>query len=79
MAEITREELLARYAAGKRDFRGLDLTRMNWRGVSDLRECLLDSFGLNGCNFRGANFSFADFSKTSLRNCDFRDTICFRN
>lgn len=65
MAQMTREELLARYAAGERDFSGLDL-----RGMIFGR-CVL-----NNCNFRGANFSYADFSNwTHIMYCDFRDTI----
>jgi hypothetical protein len=43
MAEITREELLARYAAGERNFIGLDLSEIVFG------RCVLD-----GCNFRGA-------------------------
>ncbi|EAZ92661.1 pentapeptide repeat-containing protein [Crocosphaera chwakensis] len=65
MAEITKEELLARYAAGERDFSGLDFS-----GIIFGR-CVL-----NSCNFRGANFSGANFSNwTHIMYCDFRDTI----
>lgn len=77
MAEITREELLARYAAGERDFSGLNLSRIK-PDFSDFKECFADSYGLNCCNFQGANFSYVNFTNTFLMYCDFRDTICFR-
>ena len=66
MAEITREELLARYAAGKRDFR-----RLNLSGII-FGECIL-----NNCDFRGANFSYAEFSGTEIVYCDFRHAIFY--
>ena len=74
---MDREELLRRYAAGERDFSGMDLSNIS-PPVSQLSEYVAASYGLNSCNFRGANFSSVDFSDTFIMNCDFRDTICFR-
>ena len=88
MAEITREELFTRYRAGERDFSGLDfrgldlsrirdeemLSQVDWPPYATLRE----NYPLNRCIFRGANFSFVNFSRTTLNFSDFRDAILFR-
>ncbi|MDJ0596162.1 MAG: pentapeptide repeat-containing protein [Pleurocapsa sp. MO_226.B13] len=74
---MDREELLRRYAAGERDFSGLDLSNIS-PPVSEFSEYFSNNYGLNSCNFRGANFSYVNFSHTFLMYCDFRDTICFR-
>ena len=50
MAKITREELLARYAAGERDFSKLDL---GW-------------IDLSGANLREANFTQAKLGRSNL-------------
>ena len=79
---MDREELLRRYAAGERDFSGLDLSNIS-PPVSEFSEYFSNNYGLNSCNFHGANFSYVNFSHvnfshTFLMYCDFRDTICFR-
>ncbi len=83
MAEITRKELLARYKAGERDFSGLDFSGLDLSGIKDEEMRAEDGFlkgdySLNRCIFRGANFSYVDFSKwTCIEYCDFRDAILF--
>jgi uncharacterized protein YjbI with pentapeptide repeats len=84
MAEITREELLARYKAGERDFSGLDFSGLDLSGIQD-EEMLAQydyaflkaDYALNRCIFRGANFSYVNFKGTCIAHCNFRSSILF--
>lgn len=78
---MTREELLEHYAAGERDFRGIDLSRANLEEVcleeinlegADLRGTLFFRSNLIGAIFRNANLEGADLSMTVLDATDFR-------
>ncbi|WP_425428934.1 pentapeptide repeat-containing protein [Aphanothece hegewaldii] len=78
---MTREALLARYAAGERNFSGLDLSGLDLSNIKDeIRRAedhyafLRENYPLNRCIFRGANFSYVNFSGTCIMHCDFRDT-----
>ena len=85
---MTAEELLERYAAGERDFSGMDFRGLDLSYVKN--EQMLaqvdyppyatgkENYPLNRCIFRGANFSYTNFSNTHILLCDFRDTVCFR-
>lgn len=85
---MDREELLRRYAAGERDFSGMDFKGLDLSHIKN--EQMLaqadnpvyatgkENYPLNRCIFRGANFSYTNFSNTHLLLCDFRDTVCFR-
>ena len=80
--------MLRRYTAGERDFSGLDFSGLDLSHVKN--EQMLaqvdyppyamgkENYPLNRCIFRGANFSYTNFSNTHLLLCDFRDTVCFR-
>jgi serine/threonine protein kinase, bacterial len=59
MTEITKKELLAQYANGERDFRGIKLVNVNLSGV-DLSEI----------NFHGANLDWVDLSGANLSRSD---------
>lgn len=59
--KLTRDELLRKYQAGVRDFRGADL-----RGV-DLREADLSGADLQGTDLRGTDFGGARLQSASLR------------
>jgi uncharacterized protein YjbI with pentapeptide repeats len=87
MAEITREELLARYKAGERDFSRLDFSGLDLSGIKDEELLPTDFFystnrqlcyPLEGCIFRGANFCYVNFSRTTVIYSDFQDAILFR-
>ena len=88
MAKLTREELLARYTSGERDFSGIDFTGVDLSNIRDEemlsqvdyppKATCRDNHPLNRCIFSRANFSFANFTNTCIRFCNFRDTICFR-
>ncbi|MBW4553946.1 MAG: pentapeptide repeat-containing protein [Aphanocapsa sp. GSE-SYN-MK-11-07L] len=72
---MTAEELLERYAAGERDFSGVDLNGLDLSGT-ELR-CII----LRGADLRGASFQDSDLSgywkKPSLIiHSDFRETNC---
>lgn len=60
----TTAEILQRYLAGERDFRGLDIED---GGSSSFRAAILD-----GADFSGA-FLLADFERARLRGCRFVD------
>lgn len=75
MAEITAVELLDRYEAGERDFRGLDLSglQFNPRGIGRRK------ITVTGADFSGANMSkcgimYQRLSGGIFRNVDFTDT-----
>lgn len=57
---MTAEELLERYAAGERDFSGVDLQ------VADLREADLTGSNLEGANLTDAVLINAEFGVVSL-------------
>lgn len=78
---MTGEELLKRYAAGERDFRGVDLTRVKIPNVdlsgADLSGAILDSVDLTGAKLhnvkmRGATATsgWAEFSGTDFTGAD---------
>jgi uncharacterized protein YjbI with pentapeptide repeats len=66
MKNMTAQELLAAYAAGKRDFFRADL-----RGA-DLSNANLSNANLSGANFSNANLSGANFSNANLNHADLR-------
>jgi Pentapeptide repeats (8 copies) len=76
---MTAEELLERYAAGERDFSGIqldggELTSSNLSGINlsdaDLSEQYLKEVNLVGANLRNVGFGRACLTKANLRNCD---------
>jgi uncharacterized protein YjbI with pentapeptide repeats len=78
---MTAEELLERYAAGERDFSGVDLSGVNLEEVcledinlegADLRGTLFFRANLGRGIFRNANLEGADLSMTLLNETDFR-------
>lgn len=78
---MTREELLQRYAAGERDFSGVDLSGVNLEEVAleeinleeaNLKGTLFFRSNLLGAIFRNANLEGADLSMTLLNETDFR-------
>lgn len=76
MAEITAIELLDRYEAGERDFRGLDLSGLQFRSKEIGRRKII----VKGADFSGANMSKCRFADQNLhggifRNVDFTGAI----
>ncbi len=79
---MTPKELLEKYAAGVRDFRGVDLGEevlswLNLRGA-DLRGANLTGANLNwsdltGADLRSANLTGADLNWTNLNQADLRE------
>lgn len=59
---MKREELLERYAAGERDFSGVDLSGVN-----------LIEVGLEGINLEGAILRGTEFDRSDLRGAIFRN------
>ncbi|MEB3182446.1 MAG: pentapeptide repeat-containing protein [Nostocaceae cyanobacterium] len=57
---MTQEELLEKYAAGVRDFTGINLSEANLRGAN-----------LSGANFSTANLSLVNFSGANLTEVNF--------
>lgn len=79
MNELTREEFLARYEAGERDFSdrnwiGIDLSGTKLFGVSF---CSTSSYNNLGCwsnaNLRGIEWIQCDLTRCEFSSCDFRD------
>ncbi|QOV21176.1 pentapeptide repeat-containing protein [Anabaenopsis elenkinii] len=73
--------LLERYAAGKRDFTGVNLGKADLQGV-DLKGCDfsyadLSEANLNGANLRGCDLSFANLAQADLQNADLRGALLF--
>ncbi len=69
LRKITRKELLKRYAAGDRDFSGVDLSGMmivNHFRFIDLSGIDLSGIDLSGSNLDGINFSGANLSGANL-------------
>ena len=76
------EELLARYAAGERDFRETDFADIALAGF-DLLECdfsdsdfsgaLLDGANLSGCRMVGTILRWASLGNADLTGCDLRE------
>jgi uncharacterized protein YjbI with pentapeptide repeats len=64
--KMTPDQLLQRYAAGERNFRGVNLSDeiLIW---ADLRGA-----DLRGANLRGANLNWANFSRVNLIGADLR-------
>jgi uncharacterized protein YjbI with pentapeptide repeats len=78
---MTAEELLQCYAAGERDFSGVDLSYANLAGA-DLRDINLSDACLAGINLRGAileraNLRNAGLGDSDLAGIDLRG--CLRN
>ena len=68
---MTSEELLQRYAAGERDFRGADLSRANLTGAD------LTGANLTGADLAGAYLTEADLTHVHLRGANLhRITLC---
>jgi uncharacterized protein YjbI with pentapeptide repeats len=86
---MTAEELLARYTAGERDFRGAALREIVLQygqlgGIdlsnadlicADLSGCGFQEANLSGANLRGADLSGCSFRKTNLQGADCRGTL----
>ena len=82
--KMTRERFLKRYAAGERDFSGLDASGLDLSGLdlSGVNLCYADLRGadlsgaqlynafLLGANLREANLNHADLSHANLNNTD---------
>lgn len=68
------KELLARYAAGERDFPEADLRVDDFRGA-DLRSADLRLANLVRANFTGANLAYADLSGANLDGADLSSTL----
>lgn len=74
---MTAEELLKRYAAGERDFTGVDLSGVNLN-IARLSECDSNLNILNGINLSGAklistNLEFVNLIGADLRSADLTD------
>ena len=78
---ISGKELLRRYAAGERDFSGIDLRKADLseadlRGINlsgaDLRGADLRESNLRFANFQGANLEGAYLAKAFIADCDWR-------
>ncbi len=79
---MTKEELLAAYADGRRDFTGVDLSEVALQGAN-LRDADLRGADLQHADLRGANLRFADLCNTNLsganlRSADLRGAILSR-
>ena len=70
---MTTEELLERYAAGERDFSGVDLRGVNLSGANLYGVMLYDA-DLRGANLGGANLNGTKLSSADLRNADLSNT-----
>ncbi|MEH2240309.1 pentapeptide repeat-containing protein [Nostoc sp.] len=67
--EITAEELLARYADGERDFRGIELIQSAEEpqdNMIDLQKAILRDINLRGAYLRQADLSEADLTGADL-------------
>lgn len=62
-------ELIARYAAGERDFAGVDLTGAN------LQDVFLDGINLEGAILDGANLCFSTFIGANFKNASMKEII----
>ena len=60
---IEKDELLERYAAGERNFKGGDLIGTSLKGTN------LSGANLNGANLDGANLSGTTMPNGELHNC----------
>ncbi len=69
---MNKEELLAAYAAGRRDFTGVDLSGANLCGTD------LQHADLSGANLCGADLSGADLSGADLTGADLTGAVGFR-
>jgi hypothetical protein len=67
--KMTAEELIQRYKAGQRDFRGVNLSEeiLLW---ADLRGANFSGSILRGTNFNWANLSEVDLTAADLRDAD---------
>ena len=65
MARFTKAEVLRRYQAGERDFRGADLRGLRFRGAT-----------LAGADFSGADLRGTDFLEADLRGAKFVGVRC---
>lgn len=69
---MTVEELLERYAAGERDFSGVDLSDVNLSGA-DLLHINLSGANLSRANLVGARLYGADIRQCNLSGADLRN------
>jgi uncharacterized protein YjbI with pentapeptide repeats len=88
---MSAEELLERYAAGERDFGGIDLKEADLTGTDlsdinlsnanlidvDLSEANLTSADLSGVRFTNVNLYGTDLAGINLTNVDLRSTVNF--
>jgi uncharacterized protein YjbI with pentapeptide repeats len=88
---MTAEELLERYAAGERDFSGVDLREADLTAIDlscinlsnanlvdvDLSEAKLTSANLSGVRFTNVNLYGTDLAGINLTNVDLRSTVNF--
>ena len=65
MARLTQAEVLRRYQAGERDFRGADLRSLEFRGET-----------LAGADFSGADLRGSNFLDADLRGAKFIGARC---
>jgi uncharacterized protein YjbI with pentapeptide repeats len=75
MAEMTAIELLDRYDAGERDFRGLDLSglQFNPRGIGR-RNIIVDGADFTGANMSKCGIMYQRLSSGIFRSVDFTST-----
>lgn len=76
---ISAGELVKRYNAGERDFRGLDLGGIDLSVHSDLSNHYLPGINLEGANLKGAkvvgaDLSYADLNYANLERADLYET-----
>jgi uncharacterized protein YjbI with pentapeptide repeats len=74
MAKIAAEEFLARYQAGERDFRGIDLSGVDLSG-SEWRDINLSGADLGGANLTGVKWSHINFSGADLRDANLTGSL----
>ena len=75
---MTAAELLAAYAAGKRDFCYADFRYASFRNVLLFGDAIFRYADFRNAIFRGVIFRNADFRNADFRSTDFRNAI-FRN
>jgi uncharacterized protein YjbI with pentapeptide repeats len=74
MAKIAADEFLARYQAGERDFRGVDLSGVDLSG-SELRDINLSGANLSSANLTEIKWSHINFSGADLRDANLTGSL----
>jgi Pentapeptide repeats (8 copies) len=81
---MTAEGLLERYAAGEKDFSGINLSRAELGGAnlsgivlsnSDLREAFLEGANLEEANLEGVNLCFTNLLSANLKFANLKSTF----